>query len=166
MMKKLTLTLLTCLIFLSPNMVMSETMKDLVERDGLYYKKFSDVSFTGKLTGKKYRGTFKNGKKQGLWERYFDNGQLLDKGNYKEGRWYGPWVSYWSNGQLLLKRTYENGFSNGPAVSYYKNGQLRYKGTFKNGKEEGSWVSYKEDGTVDKINTGTFKHWLRVALPN
>jgi hypothetical protein len=41
---------------------MSEAMGDLVYREGLYYKKFSDVPFTEKITGKK-QGAFKNGKK-------------------------------------------------------------------------------------------------------
>ena len=59
-MKKLSLTLLTCLLFLSPNVVLSETMKDLVKRDGLYYKKFSDVPFSRKVTGMTH-GTLKNG---------------------------------------------------------------------------------------------------------
>ena len=51
---KTLLTLLTCLFFLSPNVVLSETvkLKDLVKRDGLYYKKFTDVPFTEKTTGK------------------------------------------------------------------------------------------------------------------
>jgi hypothetical protein len=52
----------TPLIFFSPNVVMSEAMGDLVYREGLYYKKFSDVPFTEKITGKK-QGAFKNGKK-------------------------------------------------------------------------------------------------------
>jgi hypothetical protein len=65
-MDKLSLTLLTCLIFLSPNVVLSytpdfieyirtyfggeaETVKkdDLVQRDELYYKKLTDIPFTG-----------------------------------------------------------------------------------------------------------------------
>ena len=34
--------------------------KELILRDGDYYKKFSEVPFTGKVTGKKI-GSFKNG---------------------------------------------------------------------------------------------------------
>ena len=59
-------TLLFSVIFLSPNVVMGETMDDLVEREGLYYKKFSDTPFTGKVTGV-YQGNFKNGKEDGAW---------------------------------------------------------------------------------------------------
>jgi antitoxin component YwqK of YwqJK toxin-antitoxin module len=137
-------------------------IKELVERKGVYFKKFSEVPFTGKVTGKE-QGIIKNGKKEGSWVTYHENGQLKEKGNFKNGRWYGPWVSYWKNGQLLLEGTYENGFSNGPAVSYHKNGKLKYKGTFKNGEEDGPWVGYNEDGTVDKKNTGTFKNGKKIS---
>ena len=46
-MKKL-LTLLTCLFLLSPNVVLGETLEDLVERGGLFYKKFTDINKRGK----------------------------------------------------------------------------------------------------------------------
>ena len=48
------------------------TMDDLVERDGLYYKKFTDVPFTGKITGRG-QGSIKNGKKDGEWIIYHKN---------------------------------------------------------------------------------------------
>ena len=53
------------LVFLFPTLALSEevTMDDLVETDGLFYKKFTDVPFTGKVTGKE-QGSFKKGKKE------------------------------------------------------------------------------------------------------
>tara|TARA_B110000211_G_scaffold155918_1_gene176759 strand:+ start:342 stop:458 length:117 start_codon:yes stop_codon:yes gene_type:complete len=35
------------------------TLDDLVEREGLYYEKFTDVPFTGEVTGRK-QGSFKD----------------------------------------------------------------------------------------------------------
>jgi len=90
-MKKLSLTLLTFLLFLSPNLVLSETFYDLVVRDGLYYKKFSDVPFSGVTTGNE-QGTIKNGIREGVWITYHPNGQLKSKGNYKNGKTDGSWV--------------------------------------------------------------------------
>ena len=60
-------------------------MDDLVETNGLYYKKFTDVPFTGKVTGQ-LNGKIKNGKRRGLWKIYYDNGQLRGKGNFKDGK--------------------------------------------------------------------------------
>ena len=72
---------------------LSETMGDLVERDGVYYKEFTEITFTGKVTGK-VQGNYKNGKKEGEWVSYDDNGQLSGKGNFKNGRRDGEWVYY------------------------------------------------------------------------
>jgi antitoxin component YwqK of YwqJK toxin-antitoxin module len=137
-MKKLSLTLLTCLLFLSPNVVLSETMDDLVVRDGLYYKKSSDVPFSGEVAGLS-KGTFKNGKVDGIWIGYYDNGQL----NYKT--------------------TFNKLKMEGASVHYHKNGQLWSKGNFKNGEREGAWVDYNKDGTIVKKLTGTFKNGKKVS---
>ena len=53
----------------------SETIEDLVVRDGLHYKKFSDVPFTGEVTGL-FQGKVKNGKREGPWVYYDENGAL------------------------------------------------------------------------------------------
>ena len=82
-------------------------IKDLVERDGLHYNKFSDVPFTGKVKGKT-QGSMKNGKKDGSWIGYFDNGQLHYKGDYKNGKREGYWV--WNNSVMSgWTGTYKDG---------------------------------------------------------
>ena len=135
--KKLPLTLLTCLLFLSPNVVLSENWSDLVVRDGLWFKKFSDVPFTGKVTGI-YQGSIKNGKKDGLWFYYFRTGQLMRKGTLKDGEREGHWVHYHPNGQVMRS------------------------GTYKDGEREGPWVFYNETGTVIDSITGTYKNGVKV----
>jgi hypothetical protein len=125
------------LTLLFPALAFGETMKDLVEREGLHYKKFTEVPFTGKVTGKS-QGSFRNGKKHGPWVSYYDNGQLWSKGTYKNDKEDGPWIVY------------------------YKNGQLLSKGTLKDGKGDGPWVGYNDDGTVWEEYTGTFKDGVRV----
>jgi hypothetical protein len=59
-----TLTSVVLLVLLFPSFALGEMMDDLVLRDGLYYKKFSLVPFTGKITGYT-QGTFRHGKKHG-----------------------------------------------------------------------------------------------------
>ena len=41
----------TILLCLSASVVWSENIDDLVKRNGVYYKKFSDVPFNGKVDG-------------------------------------------------------------------------------------------------------------------
>jgi hypothetical protein len=63
-------------VLLSPALALSEevTLDDLVlrESDGLHFKKFTDVLFTGKVTGQE-QGSFKDGKEDGSWQFYYDN---------------------------------------------------------------------------------------------
>ena len=110
---------------------------DLVERDGLNYKKFTDEPFDGEVTGKR-QGSFSNGEKHGPWVKYHDNGQLRFKGVYKNGKKDGPWKSYWENGQLWKKVTY------------------------KNDKMEGYWESYDWKGQLVEKSTGTYKNGVKV----
>ena len=113
-------------------------MDDLVERDGLYYEKFTDAPYSGKVTGKE-QGSFKDGKREGAWIYYHRNGQLQLKGNYKNGQKEGAWVDYWENGQLQLK------------------------GNYKNGKKDGVWVAYFSKGNAWKKLSGTFKDDVKIS---
>jgi hypothetical protein len=98
------------LTLLFPSLAVGETMNDLVKRDGIYYKKFSDVPFTGKTTGKK-QGSLRNGKRVGPWVHYHDNGQLQSKGTYKNANRDGLWVFYNIYGAVVsaFTGTYKNG---------------------------------------------------------
>ena len=60
------LTSVVLVVLLFPSLALGEeiTMDDLVEREGIYYKKLTDVPFGGKVTGSK-QGNFKNGVRQG-----------------------------------------------------------------------------------------------------
>ena len=150
------------LVFLFPTLALSEevTLDDLVERKGLYYKKFTDVPFSGKVTGGG-QGEIKSGKREGPWVSYFENGQLDSKGTWKNGKEEGPWVGYFDNGQIETKGNFKDGLEEGPWVQYYDNGQLYWKGEYKNGKKEGPWESYNDDGQSDEF-TGTYKNDVKI----
>ena len=86
-------------------------MDDLVFRDGLYYQKFTDVPFTGEVSGEE-QGILKYGVKDGAWVTYYPNGQLWGKGNYKNGQREGAWFFYEPNGTVmeLHTGTYKDGW--------------------------------------------------------
>ena len=67
-------------------------IKDLVERDGIYYEKFSDKPFTGKVIGIK-QGYLIDGKQDGKWLEFYKNGELESKLNFKDGK-YESWLIY------------------------------------------------------------------------
>ena len=106
------LTSMVFVVLLFPSLALGEevTIDDLIPNpsDGLYYQKFTDVPFSGKVTGIQ-QGKIKKGKMEGPWVEYHDNGQLFGKGDYKNGKREGPWVTYLHNGQLVDEGTYKNG---------------------------------------------------------
>ena len=71
--------------------------KNLLKKDGIFYEKFSDVPFTGKITGP-LKGTFKKGMKYGEFIKYYSDGKILSKINYFENRLDGSWIEYYRNG--------------------------------------------------------------------
>jgi len=49
---------------------------------------------------------YKDGKKDGYWESFHDNGQFSEKGNYNDGLRVGVWESYHDNGKLWVRGKY------------------------------------------------------------
>tara|TARA_B110000259_G_C13894863_1_gene354431 strand:+ start:16 stop:711 length:696 start_codon:yes stop_codon:yes gene_type:complete len=170
-MKKTLVTFFIVLFFINASIGWSETWDELEEREGIYYKKSLDVPFDGEATGKvfekftgKYdgsfeKGSFKKGKKQGLWVYRYDYMEFEHKGNYKNGLKEGSWVSYYYNGKLYFKGNYKNGNHEGIWKYYHNNGQLHSKGKYKNGRREGYWVAYFNDGNIHE--KGEFKNGNR-----
>ena len=110
------LTPILLLVFLFPSLALSEevTFDDLVNRDGLFYKKDTDIPFSGKVTigGKdpyQEEGTYKKGLREGPFVSFHNNGQLKYKGSYKDGKVEGAWEEYYDKGQLMYKGNYKDG---------------------------------------------------------
>jgi hypothetical protein len=80
------------------------------------------------------KGSYKNDIRDGIWEYYRGDGQLESKGSYKNDKKDRIWEYYYDNGKLSYKRSYKNGIRDGIWEYYYDNGKLRYKGSYKNGK--------------------------------
>ena len=64
------------------------SVDDLVERDGLFYKKFTDALFTGEIDEGSAQGSLKNGKPEGPWVFYSEDGTVDNAltGTYKNGK--------------------------------------------------------------------------------
>ena len=74
------------LVFLFPSLALGETMDDLVETNGLYFKKFTEVPFDGTVTGR-HQGKIKDGKQDGPWVCYHKAGTVIEEytGTFKDG---------------------------------------------------------------------------------
>ena len=137
MIRIFTTTLLA--LILTSSVTFATSMGYLVKTGSLYYEMFAVVPFTGEVDEGVYRGTIKNGYREGLWVMYYGEGQIWSEGAYKNGSREGPWVMY------------------------YPSGQLATKGAHNNGVREGPWVWYREDGTKNEDLSGIYRNDLKVS---
>jgi len=133
-----------CLIVVSFNSF-SETIQQhqLVEKDGLVYKKDSTQPFTGSILDVYDNflimgtGTYKDGKREGMWISFWNNGNVENEGVFKDGKEHGLFESYYRNGQLKERKTYKEGREEGLVEQFNENGHLEYKGNYRDGKQHG-----------------------------
>ena len=152
-MKKL-LLILICL-FVSFEVRSEETdFNDLIERDGLYYKKFTDVPFTGKVFQNEinertkkiteiHKGEIKKGKKKGKWLSFSPEGSLTNKSFYKNGLLHGKSTNFYDEG-VYSEENYKDGKLHGKSVSINKNYKTRTEKNYKNGILK-NWVEYHDE---------------------
>lgn len=76
----------------------------------------------------------------------YKNGQFKLQGMMKDGKRDGLWKSFYENGLPWSETTFTAGILDGKTTTWYENGQKRYTGAYKNGVECGSWTYWDENG--------------------
>ena len=146
-----TLTTLATVLFISllssPSWSEAVNMRDLVERNDLWYKQFSDVPFTGEVSGLA-NGKIKNGKKNGPWKWYWQNGQLRFLSSYKNGIDHGIFEDYSESGELKSRMSFKDGLLDGISEHYFSNGKLKQKVNYKDHNRDGILETYHENGQL------------------
>ena len=112
-----------------------------------------DENFTGQIV-KKYKDgqvksieNFKNGKLNGEFKEFFENGSLFQIGTFKNGDMKNIKVFY-ENGKLKFEQNLKN--KKGKYRGYYPNGKLEVEGEVFQGDEIGLWKYYNEEGNLLK----------------
>jgi len=149
----------------------------------VYLKK--DMSLlTGKISGKKYKGEFVNGKKEGFHKIQFqyysksksNNNSLSNaEGQFKNNKYTGKWLFYNPSGQLIAKGVYkesdgkEKGSTGVPNKGreglwrfWHENGQLEQEGSYVNGKNEGLYRWWHDNGQLKQ--EGSYVNGKREGL--
>ena len=109
----------------------------VLEKKGVYIKKFSDEEVNGSVYQmfgdiKMDLGYIKNGKKEGLWTWWFENGEKKNEGSFKDGLEFGLW-------------TY-----------FYENSQKQIEGIYTDWEKVGKWTYYNEDGSIKEVKEYPF----------
>jgi len=121
-----------------------------------------------------YEGTISNGKPDGKWKTYSENGNVISEVNYKQGIIDGEALFYYDtdeskirikvmfeeekivdnyrefykNGVMKADIEYDDGLADGYAKFYYTSGKLKIKGEYSKGEKKGKWLFYTETGQV------------------
>ena len=79
---------------------------------------------------------------------FYENKQMQMDGTYKDGKRNGLWVSWYMNGKKWSEGEFKYGRSDGRRVTYFENGKVRYEGLYKNDQRVGKWRFYDEKGKL------------------
>ena len=86
-----------------------------ITRDGVIYDQNTNEPLTGIVEELNENGqleqrtTYRDGKREGLWEYFHDNGQLEGRVNYIDGKREGLWEGFNEDGNSVGTVTYRNG---------------------------------------------------------
>jgi antitoxin component YwqK of YwqJK toxin-antitoxin module len=92
--------------------------------------------------------TYSNGKLEGPYKIYHDNGQLSKSGTYKNGKLHGEAKEFHPNGKLKKQQTFADDLTEGEVAEYNDDGVLIEKVTYKGGKAHGTAEYYDSDGVL------------------
>jgi antitoxin component YwqK of YwqJK toxin-antitoxin module len=92
-------------------------------------------------------GVYLNSRKNGLWIKYWPNGNPKSKIKYKNGRSFGDYVTFFQNGNIEEKGEMNGGLLQGGYELYWPNGKIRQEKKFNlYGNPEGGVSFYYENG--------------------
>lgn len=102
------------------------------------------------------KGYLVDGMWDGLYEYYYENGQIKFKNTYNEGVWDGLAEEYYRNGQLRRRENYKNNALDGLAEEYFEDGQLRRRESYQEDVLNGQIELYDEAGQLLEKGRGMF----------
>ena len=122
-------------------------------------------------------GSYKNGRKSGMWKFYYytgkiekicyynddklegkyqyfyDNGQVSTEGYYKSGAKNGMWTWYTKFGVRDMAGNFKDDLQNGDWTYWYPTGEIAYNAQYKMGLKDGNWNYFYKDGSKFKVGS-------------
>jgi antitoxin component YwqK of YwqJK toxin-antitoxin module len=91
---------------------------------------------------------YHNGRKEGMAYTYQKDGTYAEVQYWKFGYEDSTWTSYNENGNIVMERNYVRGKLDGKIVTYYDSGVKKMEGFYKRDERTGKFIYYDEDGNV------------------
>ena len=164
---KLYISILLLSLLSSPSWSELISSDQVVKREGLFYKIFSTETFSGEVNGR-INAEIINGKPNGPWKSFHENGQLEAIGFYEFGEKVGEWRTFFDSGQVNTIERYSNGKLNGIRETFLKDGSRESQSAYLNGQRHGALITYcgggcnRDEDIVRRIYN--FKHGLKEGV--
>ena len=84
--------------------------------------------------------------KDGFFILYGAGGDKLLEGAYRDGKQQGEWTMWYENGRRAAVDHYRDGLQNGPHTSWYANGVKAVEGNYRDGRRAGNWQRWEPSG--------------------
>ena len=121
-------------------------MDEVVKRDDTFYRKFSNIPFSGHI------------------ESYHPNGQLKIIGDFSSGKKVGNWIEYYLSGIKKSEGQFTNGKKDGLWVYYFLNANIKEKQFFIDGHKDGLWEKFDVRGTVVQTESYQNGKWIITTI--
>ena len=119
---------------------------EIVKRDDTFYRKFSNIPFSGHI------------------ESYHPNGQLKIIGDLSDGKKVGNWIEYYLSGIKKSEGQFANGKKDGHWVYYFLNANIKEKQFFIDGHKDGLWEKFDVHGTVVQTESYQNGKWIITTI--
>ncbi len=106
----------------------------------------------------KREASFRDGKREGIWREFDEEGNVIKSQTYKkgslvgegivdtDGKRRGEYKEFYSDSTLRAEGIFVDGERSGEWKFYYPNGQLQEIGSYDKGQPNGPWVWYYDNG--------------------
>lgn len=110
----------------------------------------------------KREASFRDGKREGTWREFDENGNVISSQIYKNGTLVqsgvmdtdgtrrGEWVELYPDSTLRAKGLFINGKRSGNWKFYYPGEKLEQEGSYKDGQFDGTWTWYYPSGKLQR----------------
>ena len=143
-------------VFYYPNQEVGITDSSLCVYKDLYGQYMSKVELV-------------NGKFEGKFIRWWENGQKHQEKHYKNGKLDGKSSGWWSDGRKYYIKNYKNDVLNGLSTQWYETvSQKQGEGEYIDGKANGKWTFWFPNGQIAqeyfKIDGKRDGKWLEYGI--
>jgi uncharacterized protein (TIGR02145 family) len=96
-------------------------------------------------------GNYKDGKPDGEWKRFGENGNLIQVENYKDGKPDGEWKGFYQDGKSEFISNFKNDKPDGEWKTFYQDGKLWSIRNYKDGERHGEQKTFDKNENLTKV---------------